>query len=173
MVTKLAIVGCIASCGQGSYHRRHVQDIKGLVIHRIDVGRTASEVAKWFRGYPSIGKMPYTFFIRKDGTIEQALPLSYRAPAGKILNDNFVHIALDGDFTKHPVTPDQALSLTKLATALCAGLDTLHVQGHMETAGSSSDPKKECPGKHLNMKALREYVIENVDKCLPLEGVVI
>lgn len=173
MVKELVIVNSIALCSGGTFHKRHLRDIKGVVIHRIDVGRTAEEVAKFFEQYPSIGKMAYTFFIRKDGTIEQALPLTYRSPGGIVLNENFVHIALDGDFRVRSVPPAQAVSLVKLTSSLCAALDTLHVQGHMETVGSSSDPNKDCPGEKLNIAALRQQVIENVKSCQPLEGVVL
>lgn len=171
---ELLIINAILACvGDTKYYRRHLSDIKGVVIHRIDVGSTAEEVADFFRGYPAIGKMAYTFFIRKDGTVEQALPLSYRAPGGKVLNRNFIQIGVDGDFTKHPMTPAQSLSLKRLVTGLCAGLDILDVRGHMETQGASSDPHKKCPGDHINLRALREMVIKEVNTCEPISGLVI
>lgn len=177
---KSSIFECVSATG-GEFKRRHMDEVSGVVIHRIGPGgkykdkywpmTTGAEIAEFFRNFEPIGKMAYTFVIREDGKVEQCLPLSYISPAGKILNRGFVHIALVGDFRKKPIAPKQAAALEALTLSLCRTFGTRDVRGHMETKGASSDSKKECPGDRLNLAGLRETVVNNYMKAKSLSGV--
>ncbi len=173
----------IEACAKGNFRKRFLSDIKGVVVHRIGPEgthngvtwsmRCAWDIAKFFQSYKAIGKMAYTFVIPEDGTIEQALPLSYVSPAGKNLNNDFIHVAVVGRIDKKPINANQSTALATLVSFLCRTLGVLDVRGHMETDGASKDLKKDCPGAHLRMQGLRQLVIEKYKFAEPLEGVVL
>lgn len=164
----------IAPCTKGlTYTTRNAQAIKCICIHRCGVGATSRDITLAFRdttrfapGSYTSGKHPYHLIITREGAIEQCLPISYVAPAAlKRLNESGIHIALVGDMRASPPTPAQALALIELCGTLQTAFNwKLEVRGHTETAGSSNDPNKECPGAHLNLNGLRatlneEYVL--------------
>lgn len=131
----------------------------------------AEGIAAFFQHYKPIGKMPYTFIVKKDGEVEQALPLTYVSPGAVNLNTNFIQVAAVGDFRKTPLTVKQSSALVTLCRALCTITDTFDVRGHMETDGASGDPKKDCPGEHLRMAGLRALMLSG--KPENLDGVVL
>ena len=112
----IGILNRIGLCSKGRFKKRHLSDIIGVVVHRIGPvsgvhkGKRwplseAETIARFFQNFPAIGKMPYTFVVLPNGDVEQALPLSYRAPGAINLNPNFIQVAVVGDFRKKPPTP--------------------------------------------------------------------
>ena len=77
-------------------------------------------------------------------------------PHARKWNSSSVSVACIGDFTKHAPTNEQECALIDLLTALAGYGLTIH--GHTELPGSSSDPKKQCPGPHLDLNAVRNEV---------------
>ena len=137
-------------------HVRDIGIIQHIVIHRNTKGANALELAKWLHdeGYKWTGskRMSYHFVIRKDGTVDQAVPLHIEAPGAKGMNRSGVQIALCGDFRKHRPTKEQMHSAKKLCAMLTELLPKAKIVGH--------DPKKPCPGKHLSVDNLRLLVRE-------------
>jgi hypothetical protein len=148
------------------YKTRKISDISCLVLHHFGLADTARQMIKQFDdgrkyqpGYYTGRKTPYHFFIRKTGIIEQCLPLTFIGPASKKLNKPGIQIALAGDFTKDPPTPNQAIAVANLCIMLeDAFRGRLEVLGHTEQSGTSSDPEKNCPGHHLNLQGLRREI---------------
>lgn len=138
---------------------------KLICVHRCGVGARANDIhlayrdtTRWSAGYYTGGKFPYHFLILRDGLVEQCLPISYNAPAAlKALNADGIHIALVGDMRNNPATAEQEVALVQLCHLLQnAYAWKLGVRGHTDTAGSSADPNKSCPGSKLDLDHLRE-----------------
>lgn len=156
------------------YHRDPAI-VRVQVIHRLDIGKllpergaeaAPDEVAAWFGAHPEAHTacmMPYHFLVRRDGRVQQCLPVSIIGNAARKLNRNGVQIAVDGDFRYKPPSPAQALALTELCTILYQlGMTT--ITGHTEQVGCSLDAKKECPGAHLVIDGLRLNVRDAIAK---------
>lgn len=153
--------GHLICIGDKEYPLRQRATINTIVVHRCGVAhglgpsvaefrKTEKHSAGWYTG----GKWPYHFYVLPDGTVYNCLPLTYVAPAALAsLNRSGVHIALEGDFRKLEPTPQQENSLLLLCQQLRADLirPNMPIRGHTDTAGSSSDPNKECPGKCLKL----------------------
>lgn len=140
----------------GAANVRNIDIIENIVVHRNDMKPTALGMAQWFydEGYKHTGskRMSYHFWIRKNGTIEQALPLKVIAPAAKQYNRRGIQVCLHGDFRNESPTREQWLSLVRLCVALKRGFPEAKIIGH--------DPKKPCPGKNLSISALNNEVSE-------------
>ena len=161
----MVIINQIAACDDGKDRPREIGKIQKIVIHKIgeELGKTGASIAKSFMdtskyaaGSYTGGQMPYTFIIRTDGTIDQCLRLTDTGPHAKRWNSTSVSIALIGDFTKHEPTNEQMCSLIELCCPLYTYGMTIH--GHTELQGASSDAKKDCPGRLLDLDALRSEV---------------
>ena len=149
------VLNKITECDDGKPRMREISKIDKVVVHKVgdSLGETGPEISRSFKdtskyaaGSYTGGQMPYTFIIRKDGT----------SPHAKRWNSSSVSVACIGDFTKHAPTNEQECALIDLLTALAGYGLTIH--GHTELPGSSSDPKKQCPGPHLDLNAMRNEV---------------
>lgn len=141
------------------------------VVHRLGIDKLISidgivgegtpvEVARCFqkhREYKTDELMPYHFLVRKDGRVQQCLPLDLIGNGARRLNRNGLHIGVEGDFRTNKPTPQQAFSLTALCVALYLNGAKI-ITGHTEQRGCSADPDKVCPGKHLSTDGLRKGV---------------
>mgnify|MGYP003112647175 CR=1 FL=1 len=165
------VINKIAECDDGKPKPRKIQRIEKFVVHRIgdSLGETAEEIAVAFRdtskyaaGSYTNAQQPYTWIIRKDGTIEQALAMTDTGPHAKRWNTRSVSVALIGDFTKHKPTDAQWDSLVNLSVAMLRMGFTIH--GHTELPGSSGDLNKRCPGPHLNMEQLRKEARSKINE---------
>lgn len=157
----------IAACDDGKPHSRALKDIDRVVVHRIDreLGLDAVAIARSFRDRSSMysagmytnGEMPYTFVICEDGAVDQSLELSDAGPHARKWNTPAVGIAVIGDFREHVPKAAQWVNLVELSVELLRwlGLSSTGLYGHDELPGGSVDPLKKCPGKHLDMHALR------------------
>jgi hypothetical protein len=159
------VINKITECDDGKPRMREISKIEKVVVHKVgdSLGETGPEIARSFKdtskyaaGSYTGGEMPYTFIIRKDGTIDQCLPMTDTGPHARKWNSSSVSVACIGDFTKHAPTNEQECALIDLLTALAGYGLTIH--GHTELPGSSSDPKKQCPGPHLDLNAMRNEV---------------
>ena len=136
---------------------RDYEDIKYLVIHRLDkAGESAEEIAFNFRTFYRLGKytgfkMPYHFIIGRDGTTEQAVEIQYQAPAQGSFNFRSIGIACIGDFRNHPPTDAQSAHLQELCSLLSQAFPDAEIVRHDELHGASSDRSKICPGKYLHL----------------------
>ena len=148
--------------GRYGYRARVPEAIDRIVVHRIDVGDSAYDVAEFFRRADNLhytsGKYPYHLTFHKDGRVLQVVELGFQAPAARVLNKPGIQIALIGDFRKEPPTVKQGLALVELCVALCEWMQCINIMAHDEESDASADPDKECPGKHLPIKNLREIV---------------
>lgn len=169
--SSMVIFDKIAECDDGKPRARELVKLQKLVIHKIgkELGGTGPEIAAAFRdtskyaaGSYTGGQHPYTFIIRVDGSIDQCLGIKDTGPHAKRWNSQSVSVALIGDFTKHPPTDDQWLSLIELCIEFASYGLTIH--GHTELPGSSSDPKKACPGPLLDLDLLRSEVAFRVEE---------
>jgi len=140
---------------------RSLSDLRYLMLHRIDprqlhVEDTAEAVARWFRVHER-WTMPYTFFIRRDGTIEQTRSLDEMSPHAYTQNRYALAVGLSGDFRHSGPTFEQEHSLHWLAPLLVQWLG-LEIVGHTDVEGATSDPDKVCPGWHLDVADIAETI---------------
>jgi hypothetical protein len=88
--------------------------------------------------------------------------LDKATPGAKDANPYSIQIAVDWDMHKSKL-PDNMYASLLAVTAFCLLMEPkAAIQGHMEEdpLGRSSDPKKDCPGKHFDMAKLRKDVKE-------------
>ena len=151
----------------GQPKSRPLYDIDTIVVHRISVAHvhgfddTPLGIASFFETHPEGiaacgGSPPYHFLIDAKGIIHQALRLLEVANGAKGYNRRGIQVALIGNFTKQPPTPEQL----RAAEQLCAALSLFHLDiiGHTEKPGTSADPTKDCPGRHLDLPKFRAMV---------------
>lgn len=152
--------------GLNLFYMRHI-DL--LIIHRTEAGHTGREVAQNEPG-------AYELFIRKDGTVDWALSqegfdlgFELKGAHAAGYNSRSIGIGVFGCFDEQPegkplpykprnLHPTQA-QLDSLEL-LCVGLSwwigrNLHIAGHTELPGSTRFQGKRCPGRNLDMNALR------------------
>lgn len=163
--------------GDGKKRALDPRRVSKLIIHRVGInlkpsppvvlGDDAITISRHFvgKGIPEVaratgGQQPYTFYVLKDGSIEQALELYDYGPHAMRWNDTGIGIACVGDFRFEEPTDEQWESLVWLCAQLCecCGIRPKDVWGHTELPNSSADPDKECPGKYLPTHKLREQV---------------
>ena len=152
---------------------RDVNSIRHLVLHRNSVKTKAVDFARWFRdeGHEWTGskKMSYHFVVRKDGVIEQAVPLDRIAPAAKGMNSTGIQVCVVGDFTQKKPTKAQVASVTELLFRLRRAFPKAEVVGH--------SPSKPCPGPLFPLEAVKREVEEMAETqgraLLKLIGIVV
>lgn len=147
----------------GSEPASKIKALKHILIHRNTVARTGVELAEWFnKPGPYKSKCPYHFLVRRDGQVDWCVDLDKATPGAKNANSSSIQIAVDWDMHLS-IAPDAVynalVGITCFVKLLCPEAD---IQGHMEQdpLGRSNDPKKDCPGKHLDMVKLRKEVKE-------------
>ncbi len=143
----------------GSANLRSLDGIKHIVIHHNSVKTTGLQIARWFRdeGYKwtRSHRMSYHFWIKKDGTVEQCLPLDVNAPAARGMNQSGIQICLAGNFETSKPTREQWAALIELCTALKRAFPQAHVLPHQ--------PTKPCPGKNIHFPALHKEILERLE----------
>lgn len=147
-MTALKINDIVAALpkGTGTYRKRKLTDISGIVIHHSasDFG-TAFDFANWHigRGWPGIG---YHFVISADGTVNQTNNIdtvSYHVADHNTAN---VGICLVGNLSNHPPTAKQLTSLKALIQHVNTVVGKkLIVRGHRDLNAT------ECPGKMMKI----------------------
>lgn len=152
----------IRECWDGRERIVEMSKRRLIVVHRCELGETAEEVARGFRQVAATGgEMPYTFVLGRHGLVEQALRIQDVGPHARRWNTQGIGISLVGDFREQEPTSSQWMSLVALCHILSGWVDGPNaIYGHDELEGGSSDPNKECPGKHLSMDTLRYEVRE-------------
>jgi N-acetyl-anhydromuramyl-L-alanine amidase AmpD len=142
--------------------RRDLSKITTVLVHRIEDAENATDLAQFFRDHPEYtgGKMGYHILIQRDGVVEQAVEFARASQGAIVANPYSIQIACVGDLTKYPLTTSQQCSLLDTCVDLCEwiGYDKAQLKGHTEIPGATRDPKKDCPGKMLDMGELRKLV---------------
>lgn len=156
----------------GKRDKREIEQIKGIALHRIDVGSDAKEIRDFFvdgdGGLYTGNQMPYTFVIGEFGIIEQVLDLHEVGPHALRWSVPMVSIAFIGDFRKNSPSKAQFEAGIELCTDLCLYLGKRDIRGHDELPGGSKDPSKQCPGKFFEVRHMREAAFEEADR---LDGI--
>lgn len=169
----------IDECSDGRTRDIALRLRRALIIHRSGMGETAADISQAFQdregeaGRCTGWQMPYTFVIRKDGTIEQALRVGDYGPHARAWNVTAIGLALVGDFRQHPATPEQWQALVDFCTLTCSWLGGVStIFGHDEVQGGRKDRAKECPGEYLDLAYLRDEVTAGYRYALDSAGVV-
>lgn len=159
-----------------------IRNLKYIVIHRISLSQytesnknpicdddlCSEELVKRFYnvGLGTGGRTPYHFLIRKNGDIEQMLPISARGTHAKGYNWQSVGVAIAGNSETNEIPDCQFKSLKLVCLILGRINNGLIVAGHTDLPGASSDPNKRCPGKYLNIDLLNT-VVEKANSMIP------
>jgi hypothetical protein len=155
-----------------AYSTRQRSDLLGVVVHRIEVSQedpdyrdSPPEVLRFFERHPTGvaatgGKMPYSVLIEADGAVTQIVPLLRVTPHARAHNPTTIGVACLGDFRRQVPAYAQRQSLVVVLGELlhALGRDEQSLKGHDELQGGTSDPNKECPGRHLSLIELRRDV---------------
>ncbi len=164
MASPMMIADRTLQCASPRTRPRKVEKIDLIVIHRCDIAEDAVQTARVFIDDPAMkqytgGMMPYTFYICKNGIIEQALPVGDLTPHARRWNARGLGVALSGDFREDRPTQAQMRALVMFCR-MWSGMGIEQIKGHDELAGGSIDPDKSCPGRFLNMNQLRREVLD-------------
>ena len=135
-----------------------------------DAGLDAVGLCRTFRDNPSpppvglgtAGWIPYGALITARGVVEQCAPLAVETYHARRWNPSSFAIALVGDFdaaTPSPAMWRAAVNALASLAILNGGLD---IHGHTELPAASGDPNKQCPGRHLSMRALEIEVANSL-----------
>ena len=107
-------------------------------------------------GFYTKGTIPFTLLIKRNGRIEQLLPITAVASHALRWNVPAIGIALVGNMKEKPPTK----AMWDAAVSLCAmwrGYG-LRMYGHDELPFASSDTTKRCPGAFFVMSNFRREV---------------
>lgn len=175
---KWSVIDCTKELDDGRHRERNEDQIDSLIIHRVgkdhrtkaNLGDTGPEIALKFLHDPAIakytgGQNPYTFYIGKDGTIWQALPVDEVGNHARKWNKRGIGIACIGDFRDTAPSVEQFNACLNLCTYLlkCLGLRHDAVGGHSEFGASATNsPNKECPGSRFDVPYLRHELANAV-----------
>jgi hypothetical protein len=108
------------------------------------------------------GRVGYSILIRTDATVEQMLPLLVRGAHAKNHNWCSWSVAVVGNYDEREM-PDRIWKVAvDVLSVLAAGTYTRQVMGHTELPHSSGDPNKRCPGRFVNMDAIRAEVAKRL-----------
>lgn len=136
------------------YKRRNPKGINTIVVHHSATSSGSPQAfAKYHvesNGWPGIG---YHYVIGKDGAVHltnHETAISYHA-AG--VNTNSIGICLVGHFDQEKPTQAQISALVELCRDIKGRLGITRIIGHREVPAPKS-----CPGKNLDMDALRAEV---------------
>lgn len=147
--------------------------VRYLVIHRISLARYDFEqnpepikdedlhslwLARAFRNRALLtgGQVPYHILIRKNGDIEQALPLLKKGAHCVGYNWQSWGVAVAGDFRGQEPTQDQIDSLDWILARMPNVNAGLKIRAHDRMSGGSLDSTKVCPGPLLDLDAACE-----------------
>jgi hypothetical protein len=140
--------------------------ISRVIVHRNSVGENVDEIYKFFKENPNYtgGKIPYHFFVYKDGTIVQTIPLSKIGFAALAANAGGIQVCGVGDFRTLAPSVKQYESILWIVTQLCKWIGRPVAFGHDEIPEAMGDEKKVCPGHLINMNEVRKFVSEHLTK---------
>lgn len=162
---KISITNSITD--DGKKRTRDHDGITSVIIHRIDVGESGRDIARAFTSNPDIGKytngqIPYTLIVKRNGGIEQLLPISEVGPHAMRWNVPAIGIGVIGDFRKHRPEVEQWVGCVKLCTYISQWLtDPKRIFGHDELKNATNSKGKVCPGPYWDMDLFREAVLMN------------
>lgn len=148
----------------GSHPTKKIRQHKYILVHRNTLARSLTKLATYFKtrlGWP----VPYHILVTRRAKAEWGVNLDFQTPAAAAANPYAIHVAVDHDMRKTPLPDDMYDCLVGTLIFLKLMYPECEIQGHMEKnpEARSKDPKKECPGRHLDLNQLRS----TVSKCLP------
>jgi hypothetical protein len=136
------------------HHKLDKTNVDKIVVHRLKLGLSILDAVDGFvSGEPKDleafrGMFPYHFGIERNGVCYQLLPLGRAGVHAKAWNSKSIAIACFGDFRHEQPTCDQWFACARLCRTLEHVFLGADVWGHDELPSGSSDPNKQCPGKH-------------------------
>lgn len=127
---------------------------------------TAAQIDRWHRtpkkpgggGGPGWRSIGYNFWIRMGGLVELGRPLPEVPAHAEGFNSQSIGIGLAGDGDLADFTPAQYVSLVSLCLLLngAYAIPIEHFIGHREVPKfGGAWTSKTCPGRHVNLDALR------------------
>ena len=154
---------------RGHHREAMPEDRKGVALHRIggpflpEVVDAETAVA-FFEANPEYtgGQFPYNIIVRQDGIAEQVLELCEVGPHARRWNVPAIGVAFVGDFTVHEPSLVQRDNGIFLVAAICAWIGDYFCRAHDDLPGGSSDPRKQCPGRHFDVGGFRKDVAREV-----------
>lgn len=160
--------------------KRHIMDIPYLVIHRFGwteldewdrhgVTPCPAGVKKFYETNPEArratdGQQPYTFQIGQFGATYQTALLDDVTPHAARFNAEAVGVACYGDFGMLPMPQEQRQALVELCVLVLPLLGWPLIRSHDELRAGEDLKAKGCPGRQLNMDALRHDVAAMLDR---------
>lgn len=135
-----------------------------IVIHTAAADRsgvTIAEIDRWHRerGFARVG---YHYVIEDDGAVRIGRDESVPGAHARGLNSRSLGICVTGHGDVRDFAECQYAALTPLVVLLVRkyGLSTENIIGHREIKikAGAPEPGKSCPGKMVNMVALRARV---------------
>jgi hypothetical protein len=165
-----SVVNRVDVCGKANTRKNRVADLAYLVIHRISLAQKADgnpdpipdamlsavDIAEIFSD-PKMGTgglCPYHFLIRKDGTVEQMLPLLTRGAHSIGYNSKSIAISVAGDYRKERATQEMIGRVAAVCAHLIPINGGLRIVGHTQLPNASADAGKVCPGDGLHPYAI-------------------
>ena len=154
----------IEACCDGKTKPVDPRRRRAVVVHRCGMGEDAMAISQAFQAPGAPGNvtghhMPYTIVVTRAGRIEQALRIGDCGPHALAWNITGIGVAMVGDLRSEPPTALQRAALIQVCSALSGWLGGASVVwGHDELRNASTDPLKECPGRFLDMGAVRRDV---------------
>lgn len=169
----MRVIDATAECTIPRYGARvGLRDRSLVVVHRCTMGSDVASIASGYRISPearaaTAGQMPYHFVVGVDGVIEQARPLTAVTPHARQYNSRGIAVAAVGDFRLAGPPDVQYYALSQLCAYLLVWthLTPDAVRGHTELPNASRVRGKVCPGEHLSMGDLREYLYRWLPTC--------
>jgi len=98
------------------------------------------------------GRIPYGFFVRRAGIVDQLLALDRQAAHACAFNDHSLAVCTAGE---HGVSTQQYWPLVHLCVMLVLWTHGAEIVGHTSLEGASRDPKKRCPHHSFSIDNLR------------------
>ncbi len=156
---------------------RNTSDITHVVIHRfgpivseyliedaVGASRVFMNTEQYAAGYYTGGAMAYHWvYDPRTQVLYKALEAYHTGAHAKGYNRVSVAVCILHDFRKAPVENDELPGVYDAVRHVVYDAQShagraLKVAGHTELAGAAANPRKECPGKHLDMGALRDAI---------------
>lgn len=137
-----------------------------IIVHHTGAEeKNTAQIRDYHRrlGWRDIG---YHFVIEKDGLLVPGRVQSERGAhcVADGMNGKALGVALIGNFEQRPPHPEQLVALQELLPRLMREhrIPVSRVLGHREVKGAATL----CPGRHLDLVALRRTLMEPTDQVL-------
>jgi N-acetyl-anhydromuramyl-L-alanine amidase AmpD len=124
---------------------------------------TGPELARRFLVSEALGtgqRIPYHLLVRRDGDVDQMISLGRRGAHARGKNWCSWAVAIAGNTDEAPVSVKQWDALIDVLWLLAGLHPELQIVGHTEIPGTSGDPNKQCPGRHISMDSVRKAVAD-------------